>query len=174
MSQNIWIFIVLFIVILGIALLFMSSKKTCKLYKEDGKCVDECKNKIWDFTTKSCVQSCPSGTIEINSTNNDGVLPYPPQWKACNKNIDEKCVKDGKLRLKLTPDGVVCVDSFDTNDIILGEQNGLSIAINECEGYLHPITLKCLDSCGGEFPYELKEKTSNGVIFKVCSDVKQQ
>jgi len=172
MSQNIWIFIVVLIVVLGIALVVMSSKKKCKYYKEDGKCVDECKNKIWDFTTKSCVESCPTGTIEINS--NDGVLPYPPEWKACNKVIDEKCVKDEKLRLKLTSDGVVCVDSFDTNDIILGEENGLSIAIDKCDGYIHPITLKCLDSCGGEFPYEVTEKNSYGVIIKLCSVTKQQ
>ena len=174
MSQNIWIFIVVLIVILGIALVVMSSKKKCKYYKENGKCVDKCVNKIWDFTTKSCVKSCPVGTLEINSTNNDGILPYPPEWKACNKVIDEKCVKDGKSRLKLTPDGVVCVDSFDTNDIIVAEGDEYIAAIDKCDGYIHPITLKCLDSCGGEFPYELKEKTSNGVIFKVCSDVKQQ
>ena len=164
MSQNIWIFIVLFIVILGIALVVMSSKKKCKYYKENGKCVDECKNKIWDFTTKSCVESCPSGTIET-----DEFVPYG--WKQCYKLDISKC--ESTKAVKFTTEGIKCVDECSSDDITFIDGSE-KLCIEKCDGYIHPVTFKCLDSCGVDYPYEVTEKDSYGVIYKGCSDVKQQ
>lgn len=165
MSQNIWIFIVVLVVILGIALVVMSSKKKCKYYKENGKCVDECKNKIWDFTTQSCVVSCPSGTEQSDS--------LVSGWNQCLKRDEiNNCIT--AKAIKVTPEGFKCLDGCSIDDLVLLLEQDKKLCIERCNGYIHPVTFKCLDSCSGDFPYETTETDSNGNNYGVCSDVKQQ
>lgn len=156
LSPIFWVFLVIVIVILGALML---RKKECKLYKEDGKCVDECKNKIWDFTTKSCVESCPSGTKEFDEGQ--------PGWLQCHKLDISKC--ESTKAVKFTTEGIKCVDECGSDDITFIDGSE-KLCIEKCDGYIHPVTFKCLDSCGGDYPYEVTETDSYGVIFKGCSD----
>lgn len=158
-SPIFWVFLVLVIVIVGALML---RKKECKLYKEDGKCVDECKNKIWDFTTQSCVESCPSGTFEYDAE---------AGWKQCNKKKIIDCPVDKVT--KFTTDGIECVNECSSNDIVYND-DGKRVCFEKCNGYFHPITYKCLDSCSGEFPYKTTIIDSDGRNFNMCSETKQQ
>ena len=168
-SPIFWVFLVLVIVIVGALML---RKKECKLYKEDGKCVSKCNNRIYDFTTRSCVSACPSGTFEAN---------YSDGWKVCTKCEEgkvpyngsciesAKCISDGK-KIKGTPDGPICLDSCENDDFIVDKY----YCVDKCEGSIHPITFKCLSSCGGpnsneEYNIAFPAVDDNFNNFNICS-----
>jgi hypothetical protein len=147
MSGMFWIFAVIIAVIIIVGVGLAMKKKECDNYKENGKCVDKCENKIYDFTTGSCVESCPSGTVEIS----DG------DWKGCTKCPEGKIYKDGS-----------CIDQKECNGVYKVTKNGLECVNNCGEGYfsqdglcipdcklsqaIHPITFKCVNKCPEDFP----------------------
>lgn len=152
MSLIIWfLLLVLVIVILGV---LMSRKKECTHFKENGKCVDTCINKIYDYTTESCVSKCPTGTSEIML---DG------GWKVCSKCPDGKAYKDGSCidqssckdygYLKITKNGVECVNNCGSGYIGIRESNS-QYCLPDCKSSedINPITLKCRSSCPPDFP----------------------
>lgn len=174
-SPIVWVFLVLVIVIIGALML---RKKECKLYKEDGKCVDKCKNKIYDYKSKSCVASCPTGTFEKN------VTVQNEQWKVCTECpegkisyngtcIDEeKCLSDGK-KLRIGRYGITCVDSCDADkDSEIDNNYCFEKSLKPCSsGLYNPITRECCDdkkNFANEF-IEIKDKTGKyGIGVRAC------
>jgi len=185
-SPIVWVLLVLFIVVVGV---LMFRKKECKYYKEDGKCVTTCKNKIWDFKSKSCVAACPVGTFERQIDIKEGTIDNEKivqweQWKICTECpegkvyyngscIDEeKCLSDGK-KLRFDRYGITCVDSCDPKN---EEEKDTNYCFeknpNPCsnQGLIHPITREC---CANEknfsnYYIEIKDKRGNFLKLPSC------
>jgi hypothetical protein len=161
------LFVLLLLAIISsivMTIIIVNRLNKCKYYKKDGKCVNKCDSKIYDFTTGSCVESCPSRSVEISGL-------YDTEWKHCVNEVDEnKCEAEGKNIPRITEKGFECVKSCRDGDFISSDADGIIGCIPKCSGYIHPVTFKCVNSCGGDFPYTSTGKDSNGVTIKFCSD----